>query len=149
MRARRLGLVLGVVVLACGSAASARAMAAGSVVVTTSNVGGGVAKYSVAWTSSAGGAVSANAFAVRAGRLIAVKFVPASAGDAPTDQYDVTLVDTDSVDLLDSRGANLSNTASSMLLWDPPLYRDATQTLDVVVANAGNAKSGTVILWVQ
>lgn len=123
--------------------------AAGTATVTIADVGNGVTKYTVAWTSSAAGAVSGNAFAVKKGLLLQVKFVPGTAGTQPTDLYDVTLVDTDSVDLLNSQGANLSNSTSKRLLWDPPLFNDATQNLDVVVANAGNAKTGTVLLYVQ
>lgn len=125
-------------------------VAAGTVTVTTAVISGSsVTRYTIAWTSTAGGAVSANTFSVKAGHLIEIKFVPGSAGNQPTDLYDVTLIDTDSIDLLSGRGANLSNATSSRMVWDPPLYHDATQAFDLVVANAGNAKSGTVILYVE
>ncbi len=122
---------------------------AGTLTVTRSSVRYGVTKYALAWTSTAGGAVSGNAFAVVAGELMMVKFVPGSGGTQPTDLYDVTLVDTDSVDVIGGVGANLRNTVSSFAtpLFSGPYFHDASQNLDLVVANAGNAKTGTVYLW--
>lgn len=128
---------------------------AGTLTVTSSSVGGGVAKYTLAWVSTAGGAVSANAFAVKRGELLQVKFVPDGGGTQPTDLYDVTLVDENSIDVLAGAGANLSNAASTIKVPSfgaTTLYRyfhDGTQTLDLVVANAGAAKGGTVHLWVR
>ena len=136
------------VVIASWVVVTAPISAAGTVVVTTLNVGGGVTRYAVAWTSTAGGAVSANLFDVKAGLLLAVKVVP-SAATAPTALYDVTLVDTDSVDLLNGQAADQSATVGKYFVFNPPLIVDSTQQLDVVVANAGNAKLGTVYLWVR
>lgn len=128
---------------------------AGTVTVTTSTPRAGVTKYSIAWLSTAGGAVSGNGFAVARGELVQVKFVPDGGGTQPTDAYDITLVDTDSVDVIAGLGANLSNAASTIKI---PLfgsstvqryYHDGTQNLDLVVANAGAAKGGTVIIWIR
>lgn len=124
---------------------------AGTATVTTLDVGRGVTRYSIAWTSDAAGNVSGNSFAVKAGALLQIKFVPAGGGTQPTDLYDVTLVDTSSIDVLGGAGANLSNasgTIKAALLGDT-YYHDGQANLDLVVANAGNAKGGTVILWVQ
>ncbi len=127
---------------------------AGTLTVSRASLRYGVTKYTLAWTSSAGGTVSGNAFAVVAGELLQAKFVPGTSGSQPTNLYDVTLVDTDSVDVLNGIGANLSNAANTI---DVPTFgaasthryfHDASQSLDLVVANAGNAKSGTVYLWV-
>lgn len=123
--------------------------AVGTVVMTSSSVGGGVARYAFAWTSTAGGAVSGNAQEIVRGRLIAIQFVPAAGGTQPSDLYDVTLLNEQSVDLLNSQGANLSNATGLILQFDPPLIHDADNDLDLVVANAGAAKTGTVYLWVQ
>lgn len=119
----------------------------GTLVVTETDQGT-VTLYKFAWTSSTGGAVSGNPFAVRKGRLMEVKFVPGTAGVQPSNSYGVTLIDTDGVDLLNGEGAGLSNAASSRLIWDPLVYNDGVQHLDLVVSAAGNAKSGTVYLWV-
>lgn len=145
MRMRRFLFVLALLATMISSPLGA----VGTVTVTTADAGNGVTLYTVAWTSTAGGAVSGNAFAVKRGHLKQIKFVPNSAGTQPTDLYDVTLVDENSIDVLNSQGANLSNSAGLYLQFDPPLWHDADNDLDLVVANAGNAKGGTVYLWVQ
>lgn len=107
-------------------------------------------EYTAAWTSTAGGAVSANAFAIRAGRLVSIRFTPGTGGTQPTDLYDVTLVETNGVaDLTAGQGANLSNAAAVVVQWDPLLFQDGSRTVDVVVANAGASKTGTVVILVQ
>jgi hypothetical protein len=120
--------------------------ATGTATLTTSDQGGGVTKYAIAWVSTAGGAVSANTFSVK-GRVLQVKVLPDSGGTQPTDLYDLTIVDADSVDVINGAGANLSNATGKYIQLDPPLILDGT-TLDVVIANAGNAKGGTVEIFV-
>jgi hypothetical protein len=143
----RFRLLLGAVVIAC-VATTAPLKAVGTLTVTTADVGGGVTLYTLAWTSTAGGGVSGNAFSVRRGRILQVKFMPNTAGTQPTDLYDITLVDEESIDLLNGQAANLSNATGLYLQFNPPLWHDETQDLDLVVANAGAAKTGTVYLWV-
>lgn len=128
---------------------------AGSITVTTSDLGGGMTKYAIAWLSTAGGAVSANAVAVKRGRLHRVKFVPGAGGVQPTDAYDVTVTDADSVDVLHGLGANLSNATAKIV---PQLDGSGGTPntlgfleggdLTPVIANAGNAKTGTIELIV-
>lgn len=124
--------------------------AAGSIVVTSADIGG-VLKYTVVWTSDASGNVSGNTFDVRYGELRQVKTIPGAGGVAPTDLYDVTLTDPDGVDVLAGAGANLSGTVAAIL--EPTInsqrpYLEA-QTLTLNVSNAGNAKSGTLILLID
>lgn len=106
-------------------------------------------KYRIAWTATAGGAVSGNTFTVAAGRLVSVRFVPGTSGTQPTDQYDVTLIDTNSVDVLFGAGANLSNAASTVSRLSPAYFQDGSRVLDLVVANAGDSKTGVVEILVQ
>lgn len=144
---RRLVCVLVAMLLAV-----APVLAVGTVTVATTTVLGNVDRYTITWVSSAGGAVSGNAFTPR-GYLLEVKFVPATGGTQPSDQYDVTLVDGDGVDVLTqggtSHGANLSNASASRVLFTTPVPLDGSTTLDLVVANAGNAKGGTVVILVR
>lgn len=127
--------------------------AAGTVTLSTEqqNVPG-VFPYSIAWTSDASGVVSAdatgNTLSVVEGRIAQVRIVPAAAGTQPSDLYDVTLVDSRGIDVLNGTGANQSNALGMYVLFNPPLLITTTTTLDVVVANAGNAKSGTLTVWV-
>lgn len=126
---------------------------AGSIAKQSADMGNGYTKYTIVWTSTSGGAVSGNPVSVRRGYLAKVKFIPAAGGTQPTDLYDVTVTDTDGVDVLNGCGANLSNAAAAAFV---PLFGDGTNKsqrilledgdLTPVVANAGNAKSGTIIL---
>lgn len=125
------------------------AHAAGVATVTTGEASKGVVRYSIAWTATAGGAVSANAFYMEVGRILQVKFVPAAGGDAPTAAYDVTLADANGIDLMSNAGANLSATAAAMYVYSAGAVNDSAGTVDLVVADAGNAKKGTVVIWLQ
>lgn len=130
---------------------------AGSLVVTTSDIGGGYAKYSIAWLSDAAGAVTENAVAVQRGHIHQAKFIPDAGGTQPSDVYDMTLVDAISggVDFLTGIGANLSNATRKIGV---PQVGDGTTAYQRVfheggnlyptLANAGNAKGGTLVLIV-
>lgn len=122
------------------------ASAAGSLTVTSADVGGQVTRYVLSWTSSAGGAVSGNTLSIKRGRIFQVELVPGAT--TPTDLYDVVLNNPRSVDFLVAGGANLSNATTKMLTIAPSIYYDGVGTLDLVVSNAGNAKTGSVILLV-
>lgn len=126
---------------------------AGSIAVTSSGLGGGYSKYSVAWVSSGGGAVEENPLPLPRGHIHQVKFVPDGGGTQPTDLYDVTLRDAiaGGVDFLTGIGANLSNANRKIGV---PQLGDGTTALQRVfveagnyyptVANAGAAKGGTI-----
>lgn len=145
--------------LAAACAVALHAAAVGSDTVTTLDVGGGVTKYTLAWTSSAGGAVSGNPFSLKRGELLQVKFVPGAGGTQPTNLYTATLIDTDSVDVLAGAGvgSGLSNSVSTISIPQfgtgsasaQRYFHDATEVVDLVIASAGNAKTGTVMLWVR
>ena len=151
IRTRRLALAL-VGALLWG----ASLQAVGTVVVTTADVGGGITKITVAWTSTAGGAVSANAFAVPRGELLQVTFVPGTGGTVPTDLYDVTIVDLNAVDVATGNGTDCSSTVTRVRVpltgnaaaLTHRIFLDGSSTLDVVVAAAGASKTGTVILLI-
>lgn len=125
---------------------------AGSITVTTSQASAAIDKYSIAWVSSAGGAVSANTFSVEAGELVQVWYIPDGGGTQPTDLYDVTMTDANGVDVLGGTGANLSNAAATVAV--PAVSTYFRRTLEAgdltpVVAAAGNAKGGTIVLLVR
>jgi|ERR1051326_415655 hypothetical protein len=131
---------------------------AGTLVVTTSQVASGVSKYSCAWTSTAGGAVSGNPFDVVRGCILQVKFIPGTGGNQPTNNYTVALNDTDGVDVFAGigQGTNLSNASSKIAVPYFGLaatqvfslyFHDGSEQLDLVVAGAGSVKQGTVIFW--
>ena len=139
---------------------------AGSVTLTSSQVvgGAGVRKYSLAWVSDAAGAVSGNSLTFPPGTVVLVEFEPDSGGTQPTALYDVDFLDAECVSMFSdgaaspaSIGANLSNTASAHRV--PFIYGSAGATYvrawlhggtgyQLTVAAAGNAKGGTVNIFV-
>lgn len=128
---------------------------AGSLTITRVDVGLGIQRLDCAWASDDSGDVSGHAFAVPTGMLLQVKTVP-DGTTAPSDNYDLTIVDGDSADLLGGAGADRDNSNAEIfapLIGDAttknqrPLV-DGTGTLDVVVANAGDSKKGIVSLWI-
>lgn len=149
MMIRRLSLAVALLVLCW----QANTHAVGTTTVTVAAIGNGdVVKYTIAWVSDASGNVTANTAAmdaVRLGYIHQVKYVPDAAGTQPTDLYDVTLVDANAVDLLAGGGANLSNATSTQVMINPAPFYDHTGTLEFKVANGGNAKGGTFIMWLS
>ncbi len=125
--------------------------AVGTVVLTSASVGAGLVKYTIAWTSDAVGNVSSNANELRhiqRGYLRQVKIVPGSGATQPTSLYDVTLLDSNGIDWLTTAGADQSNTVGEIIPLNPALYHDALTPLDLVIANAGINKTGTVSIWI-
>lgn len=112
-------------------------------------------KVTFGWVASAGGAVSGTPSVQVRGHITRVTFIPGTAGNQPTDAYDVTLLDASGVDVLAGLGANLSNATISHC--EPLIGNGATtnqpmsinDTLELQVANAGNAKHGTVVVYVE
>ncbi len=152
---RAFAIALLAVAFAALAATSAIAAVAGSITVTTADLGGGYTKVTIAWVSSAGGAVTENAVSLPRGHIHQVKFIPDGGGTQPTDLYDLTFVDAISggVDFFTGIGANLSNANRKIGV---PQVGDGTTALQRVfveagsyyptIANAGNAKGGTVVL---
>jgi hypothetical protein len=108
---------------------------------------GSVKLLKCAWTSSAGGVVSGTASSVvYDGKLLAVATDPSAT--APTDDYDVTVLDDNSMDVLLGAGAN-RDTADTEYLLEANLGAVAQSTLTVTIANAGSVKLGTVYIWIR
>lgn len=134
---------------------------AGSISVVTREVTNNILKYAVTWTSDSAGAVNGNTFDMMVGTIIAVEFIPGTGGSAPSTLYDVDLLDAENVTMFDdgagtSVGSNLSATEASHKV---PLVGTTGVTIyrrwhhggavQPIVANAGNAKSGTVNIFLS
>jgi hypothetical protein len=124
---------------------------AGSIVLATADLGGGVTKYSIAWTSDASGNVNSTPVALKRGRLLQVKFVPTNGGTQPSNNYAATLLDGDDVDLLVGKGATLSNTAASIAApvvssVSPAFIEPGNFT--PTISAAGNVTNGRIDLYV-
>jgi hypothetical protein len=114
-------------------------------------------RIDLAWTCDAAGAVTEwyTRDCVR-GRLSKVVFNPGTA--APTDNYDVTLLDTNGVDVLQGLGANRDTANTETVVPAIEQLVGATTALlpvvvcdklQLVIANAGNAKEGVISLYIE
>lgn len=120
---------------------------AGTVTVTEERYGS-LKKVSFAWTSDGSGnadGATTNAYNGAIERLVTV---PATAGSAPSDNYDVTVVDEDGVDVLMGAGVD-RDTATAEQVLASALGCVANDVLTLHVTNAGNAKSGVVHVYLR
>jgi hypothetical protein len=107
-----------------------------------------VEKVSVAWTSDASGNADGSITNLYG---FLVKYVTDPDGTAaPTDLYDMTLVDENSVDALAGSGADRSATLNQQVYpvasgAQTPVFLCGTHTF--TIANAGNAKSGVAVFY--
>ncbi len=100
------------------------------------------------WLSTAGGAADLITTLPYDGLIERAVFIPDGGGTQPTDQYDVTVTDSDGVDVLAGLGANLTNAATVSKTHADGLTA-AVGKLTLNVTNAGNAKGGLVILYLR
>ena len=137
---------------------------AGSISFTYDNSGDGISSRAVrkviaAWTSDASGDAAGTCVKI-VGSLVKATTVPGAGGTAPSDNYDITLTDDKSINvlatcavaLLDRDTANTEEQYFFVLNSDsPPLSVSARPAvcspLTFTVANAGNVKSGTIHLY--
>lgn len=115
--------------------------------------------YSWDWVSNASGAVDSTVQTTPplvSGEILKAVFIPGS--PAPTDNYDVTITDTDSMDVLAGQGADRSTNTKQSVAPGVPLKDGTTtsvgpmvvnSTLTLNVTNAGDSKAGTVRIYVR
>lgn len=118
---------------------------AGTVTVTE-NTNKVVKQLVWSWTSTAGGAADLVTTLAYAGQAVSLVTIPAGGGSAPTTLYDITITDANGYDVMQGAGANRSSSATETAV--PAAFSVAFGTLTLNVSNAGNAKSGTAILYV-
>ena len=125
--------------------------AVGAIVATTLTVPPRfvVSKVTLAWTSTAGGAVSGIPVAVPPGRLVRVVTIQGAGGVQPT-AYTLTLLDDDGIDALNSLGTARSTTVAEQLVPLIGTYMPIPVfgNLSLTIAGAGAAKQGTVQLYI-
>lgn len=122
--------------------------------ITDTFEGGSYRKISIPWTSDSGGAATVAMVAGTDkpifGFIVQVEFVQ---GTTPTTGYDVTLTNSNGTDVLLGAGANIASASNSIVpitynsVMNPVMCVSDLLTLNVT--NAGNAKSGTVVLYVK
>lgn len=111
-----------------------------------------VKKVKFAWTSVNGGGDAGKASKtttnVYTGEIIRLVTIPGSAPNAPTDDYDITITDEDGTDVLMGAGAN-RDTANTEQVLASSLGCVANDKLTLNIAAAGNAKTGTTIIYIR
>jgi len=125
-------------------------MAVGTVTVTEETYGT-LKKITFAWTSGTGadaGTASGATTGAYTGALERLVTVPAAGGDAPDDNYDLTLTDEDSVDALVAAGAN-RHTSTTQQVLGTSLGIVANDKLTLNVTNAGEGNKGTVYVYLR
>lgn len=113
-------------------------------VTTTEERLGPIEEIIFAWTSSSAGAADGTSTWSYNGEVAEVQIVPGAT--TPSNLYDVTLTDSNGVDVLYGQGANCSN-ASTPVVKGAALVSNSTIVLGV--SNAGSAKDGTIIVHVR
>ena len=79
------------------------------------------------------------------GRIVKVDTNPG--GTAPTDNYDITLLNSDGIDVASGNLANRDTANSEQWIPVDPPYIDSEITL--TIANAGDAKVGVITIWMK
>ena len=108
-----------------------------------------ISKITFTWLSSDGGAADGVTTFAYTGKLVRVVQIPDAAGTQPTDQYDMTILDTDSADVLAGLGANISNAAITQTVTPVTLGCVVESKLTLGVTNAGDAKGGKTIVYIS
>lgn len=121
---------------------------ASTVTQTGSNYSGNYKKVVFNWLSDAAdGTVSYTTTEKFTGQLVTAHFVTGSV--TPTDLYDVGVLNSDGADILGGAGANVAvSTGKSYTVASigTPFHAVVDSTLTLTIANAGNAKTGKVVL---
>ena len=116
--------------------------------VTISYVGHDTVKYvQWSWTSDASGDVSGTDTKILSG--VALRFAANPGSTAPTDDYDITILDDDSIDIAGGVLTSLDTSTSEQVLTGGDAKDGAAfmGALSLVVANAGNAKEGVLRMY--
>jgi hypothetical protein len=115
-------------------------------VTVTEIPGGSVKQVSFAWTSTAGGAAGETTRYRYTGNILKVVTVPGTAGAAPSADYDITIKDSNLVDVANGQLANRHT--SNTELVSASLGAVVHSKLTIAVTNAGNAKSGVCHVYI-
>lgn len=119
---------------------------------------GRIRTITATWTSDASGDAAATTEKIN-GVLLKGVTDPAAGGSAPTDDYDIALTDSDGANLLQGCADDLADRDTANTETVHFLVSDGTagiavhpavnSTVTVTVSNAGNTKSGTLVLYYE
>jgi hypothetical protein len=118
------------------------------VTLVESGIENPIRKASWDWLSTDGGVVSSATLKQYTGAIVRVVFESDSGDTQPTDAYDVTILDSDGIDVLQGEGANINRAAPVQKTFSDKQMWVANTTLTLTIAAAGDAKGGEVHLYV-
>lgn len=128
----------------------------GTVTIAYAQGNSATKRITFTWEADASGNASGFLTNVLSGTIVRVTTNPAA--DAPSDDYDVVLLDEDGLDVLAGRGAN-RDTSNSEHFCPALSFSDGTTTgiapivvegkLELQVSNAGNANDGSLVLYLR
>ena len=100
------------------------------------------------WLCTDAGIVVSETTGAYTGEIIRLITDPDAAGDAPTDNYNVTITDEDGYDVL-MGGGLLRDTANTEQVLASSLGCCYNSKLELNIADAGDANKGIVILYIK
>ena len=106
---------------------------------------GALQKVTWTWTTAADGSYSAATTNQYNGAIQQLITIPT---DGPTDNYDIVITDSGSVDVLAGQGADRDTTNTEYKFASAGLGFVKSSKLTLTIANGGNAKSGKAILYI-
>jgi hypothetical protein len=101
------------------------------------------------WLCTDGGIVSSATSNYYTGRIVYAVQIPDTGGTIPTDAYDVTVLDSSGVDVLNGLGMNLNHDVRTYKDDMDGLGAVCESKLTLTIAAAGNAKGGQTILYIR
>ena len=105
-------------------------------------------KIKFTWVSAADGTATGTTTKTYVGEILRLVTVPGTAGNQPTDQYDIAINDEDVTDVLVGAGINRSNASTEQVIATS-LGCVANDKLTLEITNAGDTKSGVVYLYIR
>ena len=125
-------------------------MAAAGSAQITEEIYGSVKFVSWEWTSGTGETVLADCTTTNFynGQILFFVTVPGASVAAPSDNYDVTILDKNDVDILADAGMNRDTTSTESILA-ASLGTVANSHLELNFAGAGSSNTGVVYLWLR
>ena len=123
-------------------------MAPQIVTITEPTLPRGVVRIKWNWLCDELGAVISQTVRDYSGMIVRLVTVPNGGGTAPTTLYDVTITDSDGIDVINALGANLSATVTAQQISSAGLQWIANSRLTLNVTNAGIEKGGAVYLYI-
>jgi hypothetical protein len=123
---------------------------ADAVITCSEETFGSVKKIVWDWTAATDGSGTSQTTKAYTGQICSVTTIP-DAVTAPSANYDVTITDQDSVDVLNGSGANKSATVTEIVTWQlgVNLGYVANDKLTFNLTNAGDQKKGKCILMIR